>query len=454
MARRGDGSGDEAVLDGIRSTAVPLEGALRDYDRLLDEIGDSRFVLLGDGTHGTEEFYRERELITRRLIAEKGFTAVAVEADWPDAYRANRFVRGLSSDQSGEEALRGFLRFPTWMWRNEPVVDFLDWLHDYNDTHHDPWSAVGFYGLDLYSLHSSVAEVIAYLAQRDPEAAKRARVRYGCFDRSDGGDAQKYGLLAANAPELSCEKEVVEQLVELLEARADYGAEEAALAEDEFFYAEQNARLAKNAEEYYRLMYRGGVSSWNLRDRHMAETLAALDAHLSQRFDDEARIVVWAHNSHLGDARATSMGRAGELNLGQLVREQQGRKAFLLGFTTFDGEVTAASNWDEHAERKRVRPALEHSYERLFHRTGLERFFLPLRDPGEALGGLAEERLQRMIGVIYRPQTERQSHYVYADLVKQFDGIVHLDRTSALRPLEPTELWHGGEAPETYPFGF
>ena len=446
--------GDEALLEGIRRTAVPLEGSLRDHDRLLREVGDARVVLLGDGAHGTEEFYRERALITRRLVVEKGFTAVAVEADWPDAYRANRFVRGLSSDQSAEQALRGFLRFPTWMWRNGPVVEFLEWLRAYNDTHHEPWSAVGFYGLDLYSLQTSVREVIDYLEEKDPEAASRARQRYGCFDRADGGDAQTYGYLAAGSPDLSCEKEVVEQLVELLEARGDYAADEAALAEDEFFFAEQNARLARNAEAYYRTMYRGGVSSWNLRDRHMMETLQALSTHLSQRLDEDAKLVVWAHNSHLGDARATSMGRAGELNLGQLVREAEGKKAFLVGFTTYDGEVTAASDWDAPSERKRVRPALLGSYEHLFHRVGPERFFLPLRDPGEALGGLGEERLERMIGVIYRPQTERQSHYFHCDLLRQFDAVVHLDRTSALEPLEPTGEWSRGEPAETYPFGF
>ncbi len=446
--------GDEALLEGIRRAAAPLTGSLRDHDRLLQEVGDARLVLLGDGTHGTEAFYRERALITRRLIAERGFTGVAVEADWPDAYRANRFVRGLSSDQTGEEALRGFLRFPTWMWRNRPVVEFLEWLRAYNDTHHEPWSAVGFYGLDLYSLQTSIGEVIDYLEARDPEAASRARLRYGCFDRSDGGDAQRYGHLAAGNPDLSCEKEVVEQLVELLEARGEYAAEEAALAEDEFFFAEQNARLARNAEAYYRTLYRGGVSSWNLRDRHMMETLQALSDHLSGRLDDDVKLVVWAHNSHLGDARATTMGRAGELNLGQLVREAEGQRAFLVGFTTYDGEVTAASDWDAPSERKRVRPALPHSYEDLFHQAGIDRFFLPLRSPGEALGALAEERLERMIGVIYRPQTERQSHYFHCNLLRQFDAVVHLDRTDALDPLEPTAEWSRGEPPETYPSGF
>jgi erythromycin esterase-like protein len=450
MAR---GSGDEAVLEGIREAAVRLKGDLRDYDRLLDEVGDARYVLIGDGTHGTDEFYRERALITRRLVAERGFTAVAVEADWPDAYRANRYARGLTSDQSAEEALGDFQRFPTWMWRNEPVVEFLHWLREYNDTHHEPWSAVGFYGLDLYSLHASTAEVVNYLQARDPEAAARARARYACFERANGGDAQLYGYLAAGSPDLSCEKEVVEQLVELLEARGEYAAEDAALAEDEFFFAEQNARLARNAEAYYRTMYRGGVSSWNLRDQHMAQTLEALDAHLSQRLDSEARIVVWAHNSHLGDARATSMGRAGEWNLGQLVREAHPHESFLVGFTTYDGEVTAANDWDGPPERRRVRPALPDSYEALFHRAGVERFYLSLRDPGEALGGLSEERLERMIGVLYRPRTERQSHYFHCGLLRQFDAVVHLDRTSALRPLEVDALWTRGEAPETYPFG-
>lgn len=449
MAKRSDGHTERTVLDALSQAAVPLDGSLRDYDRLLEDIGDARVVLIGDGTHGTEDFYRERAMITRRLIAEKGFTAVAAEADWPDAYRVNRFVRGLTLEESVDESLEGFARFPTWMWRNHPVEEFVQWLRDYNEAHHDAWSAVGFYGLDLYSLYTSVEEVIGYLEGVDAEAAVRARRRYACLEYAPGQDPQMYGFAAAER-DASCEREVVEQLVELLDARSRYAAEDEVLAEDEFFYAEQNARLVKNAEAYYRTMYRGGVSSWNLRDRHMMDTLEALMAHLAWRVD-EPKIVVWAHNSHLGDARATSMGRAGEWNLGQLVREEYGHSSYLVGFTTFAGEVTAASDWDEPAGRKRVLRALDDSYEHLFHRTGIDRFLLPLRDPGEALGLLHEERLERMIGVVYRPETERWSHYFECCLPRQFDAVVHLDLTQAVEPLDKTPRWETGEPPETFP---
>ncbi|MBX5481323.1 MAG: erythromycin esterase family protein, partial [Myxococcaceae bacterium] len=332
---RGGGT-ERSLIEAIARASVPLRGDLSDYDRVLRELGDARVVLIGEATHGTEEFYRERARLTQRLIAERGFAAVAVEADWPDAYRVNRYVRGIASETSAVEALEGFLRFPTWMWRNRAVADFVEWLRAYNEAHHEVWSAVGFYGLDLYSLYTSIDEVIAYLEDVDPEAAERARRRYACFDHAGGIDAA--------IGQSSCEDEVVEQLLELQRSRSRYLAEDEVLAEDEFFYAEQNARLVKDAERYYRMMYRGGVSSWNLRDWHMAETLEALMGHLSWRFESP-KMVVWAHNSHLGDARATSMGRAGEWSVGQLVREEYQDAAYLLGLTTFAGEVTAASDW-------------------------------------------------------------------------------------------------------------
>ncbi len=441
--------GDATLLESIRGAAVPLEGSFRDYDPLLDDIGDAQVVLLGEATHGTEEFYRERALITRRLIAEKDFAAVAVEADWPDAYRANRYVRGISSDRDAVQSLDGFSRFPTWMWRNHAVVEFIEWLREYNEAHHEAWSAVGFYGMDLYSLYNSIDEVVAYLATVDPEAAARARQRYGCFDRADR-DVNAYAWTAARSSEASCEDAAVVQLVELLENRSRYLAEDEALAEDEFFFAEQNARLAHDAERYYRTMYQGGTSSWNLRDRHMADTLGALIRHLSDRVD-KPKVVVWAHNSHLGDARHTSMGRAGEWNVGQLIRQEYGGAAFLLGYTTHSGTVTAARNWDEPADRRTVRPAVDGSYEELFHRAGIDRFYLPLRDPGEALGGLHEERLERAIGVVYHPQSERASHYFHCDIARQFDAILHFDESSALEPLERTPRWESGEPPETWP---
>ena len=311
-------------------------------------------MLIGEASHGTHEFYRERAQITKRLIREKGFTAVAVEADWPDAYRVNRYVRGRGDDAEAIDALAGFQRFPAWMWRNADVLDFVGWLRDHNDSVRPAMPKVGFYGLDLYSLHASMEAVIAYLDKVDPEAAERARHRYACFDLY-GDDPQAYGFAAGLQLGQTCENEVVTQLVDLRRHAAEYALRDGRIAEDDYFYAEQNARLVRDAEQYYRTMYRGEVSSWNLRDRHMAETLDAL-VDFFERNGPAAKVVVWAHNSHLGDARATQMGVRGEWNVGQLVRQRYGRDAVLVGFTTYDGTVTAASNWDAPAERKSCPP--------------------------------------------------------------------------------------------------
>jgi erythromycin esterase-like protein len=423
----------------------PLRGSERDYDGLVERIGDARFVLIGEASHGSHEFYRERAVITRRLINEHGFHAVAVEADWPDAYRVNRYVRGHGDDPDGNHALAGFLRFPTWMWRNTDVLGFVDWLRQHNRGTARP---TGFYGLDLYSLQASIAAVLDYLDRTDPAAAGRARERYGCFDRY-GDDAQAYGYTTGLQLGESCEDQVVAQLAELRAREAGQPTDDG--DGDGHFFAEQNARLVRNAEQYYRSMFGGRARSWNLRDRHMMETLQALAGHLS-RAGDDAKIVVWAHNSHLGDARATEMSRHGELNLGQLVRESWPDSSVLIGLSTFEGTVTAASDWDTAAERKRVRPALEDSYEALFHQLGGGNFWLDLHQPAvaEALRG---PRLQRAIGVIYRPGTERQSHYFEADLSRQFDHLLHFDDTRAVKPLELTAGWHNGDLPEAYPSG-
>jgi erythromycin esterase-like protein len=438
----------------VRDAAHPLTGASSDYDPLLRLVDDARFVLLGEASHGTHEFYRERAQITKRLIAEKGFTAVAVEADWPDAYRINRYVRGLSDDKEAIDALAGFERFPTWMWRNADVLDFIGWLRAHNDSLPANAAKVGFYGLDLYSLHASMEAVLNYLDKIDPDAARRARHRYSCFDHF-GEDTQTYGYVTGLGLKETCENEVVNQLIELRRRAAEYASRDGRVAEDEFFTAFQNARLVKNAEQYYRSMFRGRVSSWNLRDQHMAETLDTLVAHL-ERQGQASKIIVWEHNSHLGDARATQMGEQGEWNVGQLVRERHGSEALLVGFTTYTGTVTAARNWDAPAERRRVRPALPESYEALFHDVGVPRFLLVLRDGGTAVAGLEEPRLERAIGVIYQPETERQSHYFYAWLPQQFDAVIHFDETRAVEPLERATRWQAGESgevPETFPSG-
>ena len=433
--------------DELRRAARAVSNGSGDHTALIDLVGNARFVLLGEGSHGTHDFYQARADITRRLIAEKGFSAVAAEADWPDAYRVNRYVRRESDDTSANQALAGFRRFPTWMWRNTVVRDFVDWLRDFNATRNDK-SKAGFFGLDLYSLFNSIEAVVEYLDRVDPEAAQRARYRYGCFEHF-GEDSQAYGYAASFDLSRSCEDSAISQLVEMQRRGMQYLNRGTG---DDFFDAQQNARLVKNAEEYYRSMFRGRRSSWNLRDTHMAETIDALVAYL-ERQGREPKIVVWAHNSHLGDARATEMGRQGELNVGQLIRQKYGDAAVLVGFTTYTGTVTAATNWDDPGERKRVRPALPESYEGAFHEVGIPNFFLDL---GNGAGGaplFQEERLERAIGVIYRPESERVSHYFHAAMRDQFDAVYHFDETRAVEPLEKPERWHDVEPPETYPSG-
>ncbi len=430
------------IRDTIRATS--------DFDAILQLIGNARFVLIGEASHGTHEFYAMRAAITQRLISEKGFNAVAVEADWPDAYRINRFVRGISDDAEAIDSLGDFKRFPTWMWRNADVLDFVGWLREFNDRiSAGDDQKVGFYGLDLYSLYTSIEKVIGYLDQVDPEAARRARYRYGCFEQH-GEDTQAYGYAATFGLTPSCEKEVISQLVDFRNQAAAYASRDGHIPLDEVFFAEQNARLIANAERYYRSMFSGRISSWNLRDQHMAETLTTLAEHLRRRARRDAKIVVWEHNSHLGDARATEMGRQGELNVGQLVRERYGDDCRLIGFTTHTGTVTAASEWDGPAERKKVRPAMEGSYELLFHQWNEESFYLPLRE-NAAAAPLEDPRLERAIGVIYLPQSERVSHYFFASLPRQFDAVLHYDTTRAVEPLERREREHTPEAPETYP---
>jgi erythromycin esterase-like protein len=423
---------------------VEAEGAA--FARLLRRAGAARLVLLGEASHGTHEFYARRAALTRQLVRHHGFQAVAAEADWPDAHRADRYVKGRGSDADANSALGEFQRFPSWMWRNAVVLDFISWLRDHNEALPAGGWKAGFYGLDLYSLHSSIAAVLSYLEQVDRDAAKRARYRYGCFEHA-GEDAQSYGYAASFGLSESCEREVVAQLVELRHRAAELAGRDGRLDPDAFFFAEQNARVVKNAEHYYRSMFGGRAESWNLRDTHMMEMLENLLVHLGPT----AKVVVWAHNSHLGDARATAMAKAGELNLGQLVQERFGEEAFLIGFSTYSGTVTAASDWGGPAERKRVRPGMAGSWERLFHEASLPEFVLMPHESRELQQVLSAERLERAIGVIYRPETERVSHYFEAHLASQFDAVIHIDETRAVEPLERTSEWETGELPETYP---
>uniref|UniRef100_UPI0018CE1707 erythromycin esterase family protein n=1 Tax=Novilysobacter defluvii TaxID=391738 RepID=UPI0018CE1707 len=406
-----------------------------------DRFGDFRVVLLGEASHGTSEFYRARAAITRRLVERHGFTIIAVEADWPDAAAINRYVRHLPRRADARPV---FQRFPTWMWRNVEVAELAVWLRRHNEGLGGARQA-GFYGLDMYSLGSSIAAVLEYLDRVDPEAAAVARERYGCLTPWQK-DPATYGRAVLSRGYGKCERDVVRQLHDLLASELEYAAGDGA----EFLDAAQNARLVASAERYYRTMYYGGSQSWNLRDTHMFETLGnLLEAH-----GPDAKAVVWAHNSHIGDARHTEMGWSrGELNIGQLCRERFGGQAVLVGFGTHTGTVAAATDWDGEMEIKKVRPSRRDSVERLCHDSGVARFLLDLREGRrEALRKrLMEPRLERFIGVIYRPETELQSHYAEVVLPEQFDAWTWFDETTAVSPLTPER--HGSGMPETWPFG-
>ncbi|BDX33617.1 hypothetical protein TUM20985_41640 [Mycobacterium antarcticum] len=443
--------------EAVRRSAVPAPGGVPAPEVLADLIGNARVVLIGESSHGTHEFYQARADITRWLIEHQGFTAVAAEADWPDAYRVNRFVQGVGGDATADEALSGFERFPAWMWRNVVVRDFVGWLRRHNELgRREGLPQTGFYGLDLYSLHRSMQAVVDYLDTVDHVAAARARQRYACFDHTSD-DGQAYGYAAAFGAGESCEDQAVETLLELQRSRIAYLADDGRQAEDDLFCATQNAAAVRDAEAYYRSMFRGRVDSWNLRDSHMADTLDALLAHLDVQRGrpGSTRIVVWAHNSHVGDARATEMGADGQLTLGQLVREHHGEHSRLIGFSTYQGTVTAASEWGGPAELKSVRPGLPGSLEELFHEAGPAPFLIRMDGDGQsdAAEALSSVRLHRAIGVIYRPETERHSHYFHVRPADQYDAMIHLDVTTALTPLESASLQVEGQTPETYPSG-
>lgn len=444
---------ENQIAKSLKQYAHLIEGKVKDFDILLDEIDDSiEVVFIGEATHGTHEFYQTRAELTKRLILEKGFHAVAIEGDWPDAYLVNQYVKGLKPSWTSEEALQGFQRFPQWMWRNKEIVKFLDWLREHNKLIPEARSKIGFYGLDLYSLYTSISVVLNYLKSIDPVQEDLARKRYSCFGQYNN-DPQIYGSSVRYAGMKSCEEEVVDQLHALLNKRIEYTQyEKDGLIDEDFFNAVQNARLIKNSEEYYRLIYHSNVSSWNLRDSHMSETLELLRRHL-QRQKQPKKVVVWAHNSHVGNAYYTSMSDYGEFNIGQLAKEKYGDHVYSIGFTTYHGSVTAASHWEGIAEKKQIRNAMRTSYENLFHKTNLRNFYFCFKNQVSLQETLAGPYLQRAIGVLYLPESERQSHYFYANITRQFDAVIHYDETQALYPLEMTAEWEEGELAETYPSG-
>jgi erythromycin esterase-like protein len=411
----------------IRHAAEPfssIENA--DLKPLLDRIGDARLVLIGEASHGTSEFYRIRAEITKALIEKKNFNFVAVEADWPDAYRIHDFVTHKERDEPHD--WEAFSRFPTWMWRNHEVLDFIHWLRDFNLHKRQPGRRVGFYGLDLYSLFTSVDCVLKYLDRIDPKAAAVARVRYGCLTPWDA-DPATYGRATLTGQYRSCEREVVRMLQELSQRRMAAAVQDG----EDLFDAQLNARLVADAEQYYRIMYYGSDESWNHRDTHMFETLRLL----LSRYGGSSKAVIWEHNSHLGNAAATQFGKHGQTNVGQLCRQAFGKDVYAIGQGTDHGTVAAASAWEGAMEIKEVRPALPDSYERLMHLSEIDQFFLPLAKSRnqQLTSALAQRRLERAIGVIYRPETERLSHYFDASLPNQFDEWIWFDETSAVRAL-------------------
>ena len=417
-------------------TFIDIENA--NLDPLIERIGDARVVLIGEATHGTSEFYKMRARITQRLIESKGFDIVAAEADWPDAAKIDYYVRHREAPPS---AWTAFSRFPTWMWRNEETRSLVDWLHAHNASREERMR-VAFYGLDLYSLYTSVKAVISYLDSVDPDLATTARERYGCLSPWEA-DPAAYGRAALRGSYRSCERAVTHILTEMLERRQELMLHDG----HQFFDAAQNARLIASAEQYYRVMYYGSRASWNLRDSHMFETLQNILDHRGP----QSKAVIWAHNSHIGDASATEMGRRGEHNIGQLCRAHFGTECYSIGFGTNDGTVAAASGWDEPMQVMAVRPAHAQSYERLFHMTNTPGLILPLhRKTPELRERLIAPRLERAIGVIYRPESELASHYFEAVLPNQFDEYIWIDRTSAVAPIESAQIQ---DVPETYPFG-
>lgn len=432
---------DSYVSQLLRRCVTPYSGESSELDPLMDLVGDKSFVLIGEASHGTHEFYKTRIELTKRLIVEKGFTVVTAEADWPDSVIVNRFVKGQGDSVDAFDSLSGFQRFPTWLWRNADVLSFVEWLRAYNDRIVAYDKKVGFYGLDLYSLYRSAEAVVNYLQAYDPAAAERAKSRYACL--SAFGDEQAYGYAASLGMTDACEQKVIAELVELQNRAAEFLERDGKVALDEYFFVEQNAIVVAKAQKYYREMFQGRMSTWNLRDRHMVETLVALKNHMRQN-RQPFKVIVWAHNSHLGDASATQMSERGEYNVGQLIRNLFPDDCCLIGFTGYEGTVTAASQWGGPAERKNVIPGLNGSIEKLFHTIALPSFILRLREPclEEAL---AAPRLERAIGVIYLPETERHSHYFFTRICDQFDAVIHFQETQAVEPLERTARWVAGE---------
>ncbi|HEX2081572.1 MAG TPA: erythromycin esterase family protein [Longimicrobium sp.] len=428
------------LIEVVKRAGKPLHDDA-DLDPLLERIGEARVVLLGEASHGTSEYYTWRDRISRRLIEEKGFHFIAVEGDWPDCYLVNRWIKGVDGDQPVRDMLHAFERWPTWMWANQEVAELAEWLRRHNAALPQE-SRVGFYGLDVYSLWDSMDVVTRYLEKVDPEAAARARRAYGCFDPYEE-DVQDYAMATALVP-TSCEEEVVRTLTELRSKGPDYHEE----GREAYFNAEQNALVARNAERYYRAMIRGGAQSWNVRDTHMIETLE----RLLQHHGPQAKAIVWEHNTHVGDARATDMARVGMVNVGSLARERWGGEVVIAGFSSHRGSVIAGSEWGAPMQKMRVPEAREGSWEHLFHEAGAEDRLL-LMDEIDDVPAALDARGHRAIGVVYHPEREARGNYVPSVLPFRYDAMLYIDRSHALRPLKMPQTMPEHEPPETFPSG-
>jgi erythromycin esterase-like protein len=427
--------GAAQALQTVRDAALPLDGSRADHDALLELVGESRFVLLGEATHGTREFYRERARLTERLVTEKGFSVIAIEAEWRDAYDVNEYIHG-GGPASAEQALATFDRFPMWMWRNREVQSLVTWLRDHNASAGGATHPVGFYGMDLQSPGDSMNAVLAYLQDQDPAAAARAAGHYACLAAYQARP-QEYGRDLLSGRTGSCAPGA-RAVYEELESRFAADTAPDAPGDDTLLSAVEDARVVMDAENYFRVAAAGGVEGWNARDLHMATTLDRLSARLTGGSGAPAKVIAWAHNSHVGDARATARASAGELNLGQVMRDRHGEDAVLVGFTTYGGTVTAATTWGGNARLQALRPALPDSHGALFHQTGMPSFLLPLRGDAELSAALGEPRLQRFVGVVYARNTERASHYYETALARQYDAVIHIDRTTFVQPLPRT----------------
>jgi len=436
--------GNEKIKKLLPHSVTKFKGVPSDFDHLMKAVGHARVVMIGEETHGTQEFYQQRADITKRLIKEKDFHFVALEGDWSDIYRMNRYVCGAKLDQTAREAMGDLIRFPKWMWRNEVVEEFLEWLKEYNNKSNSVHK-VSIYGLDLYNMFRSAELVIQYLEKIDPKDAALARERYGNLSRYKNNELlYPQEIFLQLSP--SREKEVVDMLTHMVVKGEEYLKIAGVFMNgDELFFAQQNAKVVKDAEAYYRNSFAGGVSTWNIRDKHMYETLAALLFFNEKKLDHESRAVVWAHNSHIGDSSATEYAKeTKEWNLGNLVRENMGKhKSYNIGFTTYNGTVTAAPTWGSPAKTFDLTPAFKDSYEEVFHESLPTQWFLPLRSNStqahvnkELKDELMVSRTERMIGVQYVKNAERESHYVPVVLPNQFDSIIHIDTTSALKPLD------------------